>query len=66
LTGQGSAAVAVVGHMPHLGGFAAWLLGAKDVELDMAKAGVAYFVCPEVVDKGSGKLTWLVTPEWLK
>jgi phosphohistidine phosphatase len=56
--------VALVGHMPALGEYAAWLLGSKKVEIAIAKAGVARIDCEGVPDKGAGILTWLITPEW--
>jgi len=59
-------AVALVGHMPHLGEYAAWMLGSKKVEIALAKAGVARIDCDGVPDKGAGKLTWLITPEWCR
>jgi phosphohistidine phosphatase len=56
--------VGLVGHMPHLGNVAAWLIGDKDVEIELAKAGVAFVRCGEAPGKGLGTLRWLVTPEW--
>jgi phosphohistidine phosphatase len=57
--------LAVVGHEPDLGAFAAWLIGSKKAQVELAKAGVAYIHCPEGPGKGGGSLVWLVTPEWL-
>src|SRR5262249_31591994 len=48
--------VGVVGHMPDLAEFAAWLMGSTKAELDFAKAGVALIVCDDAVSKGSGTL----------
>ncbi len=59
-------AIAVVGHMPELAEFAAWLVGSKKVQIEIAKAGVARIDCDGISDKGSGTLTWLITPEWFK
>ena len=56
--------VALVGHMPDLGEYAAWLVGSKKAEITIAKAGVAKIECESMPDKGAGTLTWLVTPEW--
>lgn len=56
--------VGLVGHMPQLGDFTAWLLGEKSVQIDLAKAGVALVVCGDAPGKGLGSLQWLVTPEW--
>jgi phosphohistidine phosphatase len=61
----GSERVALVGHQPDLGEYAAWLMGSKKVQLDLAKAGVAYLDCEQGLGKGDGRLAWLVTPEWL-
>jgi phosphohistidine phosphatase len=55
--------VAVVGHQPGLSRFAAWLIGSKKAQLDMAKAGLACIQCEELA-KGGGSLVWLLTPEW--
>jgi phosphohistidine phosphatase len=64
LRGLGGADVALVGHQPHLGLWTSWLIGSKRVQIDLAKAGVAFVVCEEP-HKGAGLLRWLVTPEWL-
>jgi phosphohistidine phosphatase len=61
----GAAHVAVVGHQPDLGQFAAWLIGGKKAQIDLAKAGVAYIVCDGSPGKGEGRLVWLVTRELL-
>lgn len=60
-----SEAIGLVGHMPDLGDYAAWLIGSKKAQIDLAKAGVALVRCPDGPRKGSGTLLWLVTPEWL-
>lgn len=57
--------IALVGHLPHIAEWAGWLIGAKKVQIDLAKAGVAYITCGEAPRKGTGVLQWLVTPEWL-
>jgi phosphohistidine phosphatase SixA len=54
-----------VGHQPDLGEFAAWLIGSKKAQIDIAKAGVAFIHCEKEVTKGGGSLEWLVPPEWL-
>ncbi len=61
---QGSEKVGLVGHMPQLGNFAAWLLGNKKVQIDLAKAGIAFVTCGDLPGKGNGDLKWLVTPMW--
>ena len=50
--------------MPQLGDYAAWLIGSKKMQLDIAKAGIALITCGELPSKGLGSLQWLVTPEW--
>jgi len=55
--------VAIVGHQPGLSRFAAWLIGSKKAQLDMAKAGLARIQCEELA-KGGGTLVWLLTPDW--
>jgi phosphohistidine phosphatase len=61
--GQGQ--VALVGHQPDLSDHAAWLIGSKKAQLDLAKGGVAYLTFDDGPRKGGGTLVWLVTPEWL-
>ncbi len=61
---KGSGSVALVGHMPDLAEHAAWLIGSKKAQLDIAKAGAAYIECEKLPAKGSGTLTWLISPSW--
>lgn len=61
---KGAGAVALVGHMPDLAEHAAWLIGSKKAQLELAKAGAIYIACEKLPAKGSGALTWLVTPAW--
>ena len=61
-----AATIVIVGHMPDLGIYAAWLLGAGENILRFEKAGAA---CFRVVDRkemqeGAGVLEWFITPEW--
>jgi phosphohistidine phosphatase len=58
--------VALVGHQPDLGRWAAWLIGSKKAQVEFAKGGMAYLACEEDVRRGAGSLVWLVTSEWLK
>lgn len=60
----GGARLALVGHLPHLAIWTAWLIGNKRVQLDLAKAGIAYVTLGDALEKGTGVLHWLVTPEW--
>jgi phosphohistidine phosphatase len=62
----GGERAALIGHLPDLPEFAAWLIGSKRAQIDLAKAGIAYIQVPEEPYKGGGVLVWLVTPEWLK
>jgi phosphohistidine phosphatase len=64
LRAQSADAIAIVGHIPGIAEYAAWLIGSKKAQLDLAKAGVAHIVCPDGPRKGEGTLQWLVTPEW--
>ncbi len=61
---SGGERLGLVGHMPHLAEYAAWLLGNKKFQIELAKAGVALITCGELPAKGVGTLQWLVTPEW--
>jgi phosphohistidine phosphatase len=63
---QSADAIAVVGHMPGIAAYAAWLIGDNKAELELEKAGVAHIAFDEGPRKGEGKLTWLVTPEWFE
>jgi phosphohistidine phosphatase len=64
LRGLGVQSAAVVGHMPDLNLYAAWLIGSRQAQLELAKAGVACVHFDDEPDKGAGVLTWLVTPQW--
>ncbi len=56
-------AVAAVGHMPNLGAYAEWLLGATDGSIQLAKGAAACIEFKGDPVKTGGKLHWLVTPE---
>jgi phosphohistidine phosphatase SixA len=56
--------VVLVGHMPDLGMYSAWLMGSKKAQVDFAKAGCARIECEGKPAKGKGVLTWLITPVW--
>lgn len=56
--------VVVVGHMPDLGEYIEWLLGAEDGAIGFEKAAAACILCPHAVAKGGGTLEWLVPPTW--
>jgi phosphohistidine phosphatase len=59
-----SGSAVLVGHMPDLGEFAAWLIGNKNVQINFAKAGAALIKFDALPAKGTGTLAWLVTPAW--
>jgi phosphohistidine phosphatase len=66
LSGLDAPSIAIVGHMPDLADYAAWLIGSRKAQLDLAKAGVASIHFDGDLDKGMGALTWMVTPKWYK
>jgi phosphohistidine phosphatase len=65
LRDRGADKVALVGHQPDLSVDAAWLIGSKKAQIELAKAGIAYITTTQGARKGNGTLVWLVTPEWL-
>jgi phosphohistidine phosphatase len=58
-------AVVAVGHMPDLGEYCEWLLGAGPGTIRLAKAAAACLHFKDEPERESGALEWLVTPEWL-
>jgi phosphohistidine phosphatase len=56
--------VAAVGHMPDLGDFVAWLLGAAEGTIPLAKAACACVEFRGGPARGAGELRWLAGPEW--
>jgi phosphohistidine phosphatase SixA len=52
--------------MPDIAALAAWLIGSRKAQLDIAKAGVACIEFSEEVEKGEGVLRWLITDKWLR
>lgn len=64
LTELGRNSVAIVGHMPELGEYGEWLLGARGGSLPLEKGAAACIRLEEQAGKGDGQLLWLVTPEW--
>jgi phosphohistidine phosphatase len=65
LIATGRDSVGLVGHQPDLGEVAAWLVGSKEANVAIGKGGVAYISSSDAPGKGSGKLVWLVTQDWL-
>lgn len=62
----GVESVAVVGHMPELGQYAEWLIGAKKGSVVLSKAAAACFEFDAEPAKNDGSLLWVVTPEWFQ
>ncbi|MCE9561483.1 MAG: histidine phosphatase family protein [Planctomycetes bacterium] len=64
LPSRSEKAIAAVGHMPDLGEYLEWLLGADVGTIHFAKAGAA---CVRVkgsdITRGCGALEWLITPD---
>jgi phosphohistidine phosphatase len=58
--------VTLIGHMPDLAIYTAWLIGSKKAQIGLAKAGVAFVESETGPQKGAGTLTWLLTPEWYR
>jgi phosphohistidine phosphatase len=56
--------LAAVGHMPELGAYAEWLLGAAEGSLHFAKIAAACLEFRGDPEKAGGKLHWLVPPDW--
>jgi phosphohistidine phosphatase len=57
-------AIALIGHQPDLGEYAARLIGSKKASVELAKPGVACIACEDPPGKGCGSLTMLLTPAW--
>lgn len=64
MPGKDEKAVAAVGHMPDLGEYLDWLIGAPSGTVHFAKAAVACVRFKGDPDRAAGKLEWLVPPEW--
>ncbi|QJW97657.1 SixA phosphatase family protein [Frigoriglobus tundricola] len=56
--------VAVVGHMPELGNYVEWLIGASEETVPLAKAAAACVSFKGDPAKAAGKLHWIVPPNW--
>jgi phosphohistidine phosphatase len=65
LRNLGKERVALVGHNPDLSELAAWLIGSRKAQIDIAKGGAAFITCDGDADKGAGTLHWLLAPEWV-
>jgi phosphohistidine phosphatase len=61
------AAIALVGHEPDLGTFAAYLTsGVRDAGIELKKGGVACIELDHVRSPIGGRLCWLLTPRQLR
>jgi phosphohistidine phosphatase len=54
----------LVGHMPDLAEYAAWLLDSEPEAIEFDKAAVACLNCRHQIARGAGVLEWLVPPQW--
>src|SRR5262245_42818837 len=66
LRDQANEVIAIVGHMPDLNQYVAWLIGSKKAEVEIDKGEVALIQCPDGPRRGAGRLKWLVTPGWME
>jgi phosphohistidine phosphatase len=62
LQGLGTESAVVVGHNPDLSMFAAWLIGAREAQVELARGGVARIDTDGSPGKGAGTLAWALTP----
>lgn len=58
--------VAAVGHMPDLGAFVEWLIGAAERTIPLAKAACACVEFRGPPARAAGELRWLAGPEWFQ
>ena len=56
--------VILVGHNPDLSAYAGWLLGADETAIELEKGAAALIEFEGEIEKGTGRLGWLVTPGW--
>jgi phosphohistidine phosphatase len=64
VSGLGVDVAVLVGHNPSLSDYAAWLLGAEETAVELAKGAAAHISFDRDVEKGAGRLDWLVVPRW--
>lgn len=60
----GVSTAVLVGHMPTLGQFAEWLLGANEGTVDFCKAAATKIVCGRSITDGGGTLKWMLHPNF--
>jgi phosphohistidine phosphatase len=56
--------IAAVGHMPEIGMYAEWLLGATAGSIPLEKAAAVCIKFKNDPAKAAGELQWLVPPSW--
>ncbi len=66
LLAAGGDAIGIVGHNPELSELVGWLVGEKEMGVDLCKGGVARIDFDGPPNKGAGTLVWLVTPAWCR
>ena len=60
----GLSTVVLVGHMPDMSRLAGWILGCSSGTIAFDKSAAALIACGKTIEKGSGELHWLATPDW--
>ena len=59
--------IAAVGHEPHLGELATWLLtGTEESHIDLEKGGACLIAFEGVPSPGEGRLRWAIAPAQLR
>jgi phosphohistidine phosphatase len=66
LLAAGAEGIGLVGHNPDLSELVGWMIGEKEVGVEMAKAGVACIEFESAPCKGTGILAWLAPPALLE
>jgi phosphohistidine phosphatase len=62
-----AATVALVGHEPHLGVFASWLLtGLQESFIELKKGSAVFLELEGDIKSGSAKLLWAMKPAYLR
>lgn len=56
--------IALVGHIPEVAEFAAWLLGANGSGIHFPKAAAMLLACPMGITEGLSRLVWFTGPDW--
>lgn len=60
----GGKRVALVGHMPSIARYAAWMLGCPEGTVDFKKGAIASIKFRPGVAETAGELEYLITPDW--